>query len=201
MFLNKYAIASSGSAPGASSSTIRTSCVDSSRTSTNCGSFLSIINPAIRSTRVALFIAYGTELTISACLPRPWSSICHSPRIRTEPRPVSYISTSSRCVLRILQPVGKSGPLIKAVNLETESSGSFESSSSALIVSFRLCGGILVAIPTAMPVAPFINRFGMRLGRTVGSTTVESKLSRKITVSSLISPITSIAIWRSRASV
>ena len=40
---------------------------------------------------------------------------------------------------------------------------------SAVQTSPRLCGGMLVAIPTAMPVVPFTSRFGMRAGRTTGS--------------------------------
>ena len=40
--------------------------------------------------------------------------------------------------------------------------------------SRRLCGGMLVAMPTAMPVAPLIIRFGMRAGSTTGSVRVPS---------------------------
>ena len=36
--------------------------------------------------------------------------------------------------------------------------------------SCKLCGGILVAMPTAMPSAPFISRLGSLAGRTLGST-------------------------------
>jgi hypothetical protein len=35
--------------------------------------------------------------------------------------------------------------------------------------SLRLCGGMLVAMPTAMPAAPFTSRLGTRVGITVGS--------------------------------
>ena len=37
------------------------------------------------------------------------------------------------------------------------------------ITSPRLCGGMLVAMPTAMPPAPLTSRFGKRAGRTDGS--------------------------------
>ena len=40
---------------------------------------------------------------------------------------------------------------------------------TASIVSRRLCGGMLVAIPTAIPDEPFTSRFGKRDGRTSGS--------------------------------
>ena len=41
-------------------------------------------------------------------------------------------------------------------------------------VSFKLCGGILVAIPTAIPPAPFTKRLGYCAGNTVGSCSVSS---------------------------
>ena len=42
------------------------------------------------------------------------------------------------------------------------------------MVSVRLCGGMLVAIPTAMPDDPLISRLGSRDGRTVGSSSLPS---------------------------
>ena len=70
-------------------------------------------------------------------------------------------------------PVGKSGPLtcsrtrsrserVSALSLEM-------SAMQALTTSVRLCGGMLVAMPTAMPPLPLTMRLGMRAGRTVGS--------------------------------
>ena len=46
-----------------------------------------------------------------------------------------------------------------------------------------LCGGMLVAMPTAMPVDPLTSRFGNGVGSTVGSSFVSSKVGRKSTVS------------------
>ena len=43
------------------------------------------------------------------------------------------------------------------------------------ITSPRLCGGMLVAMPTAMPVEPLTSRFGNGAGNTVGSVVVSSK--------------------------
>ena len=40
---------------------------------------------------------------------------------------------------------------------------------TASIVSPRLCGGMLVAMPTAMPAEPFTSKLGKRAGKTVGS--------------------------------
>ena len=48
------------------------------------------------------------------------------------------------------------------------------SMSVPLITSPRLCGGILVAIPTAIPPAPLTKRFGNCDGKTVGSFSVSS---------------------------
>ena len=42
------------------------------------------------------------------------------------------------------------------------------------MTSRRLCGGMLVAIPTAMPDDPLMSRFGTGAGRTVGSSVVSS---------------------------
>ena len=39
----------------------------------------------------------------------------------------------------------------------------------ASMISPRLCGGMFVAMPTAMPPEPLTRRFGTRAGRTVGS--------------------------------
>ncbi len=37
------------------------------------------------------------------------------------------------------------------------------------MTSPKLCGGMFVAMPTAIPVDPFTSRFGNRAGRTSGS--------------------------------
>ena len=42
------------------------------------------------------------------------------------------------------------------------------------MISVRLCGGMLVAIPTAMPDEPLTSRFGRRAGSTTGSCWVSS---------------------------
>ena len=52
-----------------------------------------------------------------------------------------------------------------------------------LTSSIRLCGGILVAIPTAMPSDPLINNVGTDEGKTEGSFRVSSKFGSQSTVS------------------
>ena len=61
--------------------------------------------------------------------------------------------------------------------MSIRSSGSSRLSSSAMrafITSFRLCGGMLVAMPTAIPATPFTSRFGYSRGKTIGSSAVEA---------------------------
>ena len=72
---------------------------------------------------------------------------------------------------------------------------------TALMTSPRLCGGILVAIPTAIPDVPLTRRLGILDGRTTGSFSVSSKLGAKSTVSLLISASISMDILLSLASV
>ncbi len=70
--------------------------------------------------------------------------------------------------------VGKSGPGITFISLSSEVSGSSMSSINPSQISLRLCGGMLVAMPTAMPPLPLISRFGTLAGRTSGSFSVPS---------------------------
>ena len=67
--------------------------------------------------------------------------------------------------------------------------------------SFRLCGGIFVAIPTAIPVAPFKRRLGSFAGSTVGSSRLSSKFFLKSMVFLFISASNSSVIFAILASV
>ncbi len=66
-------------------------------------------------------------------------------------------------------PVGKSGAGMNRIRSSTVASGEVMRCRQALIDSTRLCGGMFVAMPTAMPVAPFTSRLGKRAGSTTGS--------------------------------
>ena len=83
-------------------------------------------------------------------------------------RPVRYPRASDSRPITI-PPVGKSGPgqiwRISAIEVP----GASISFTSARQTSPRLCGGMLVAMPTAMPPAPLTTRLGKRLGSTTGS--------------------------------
>ena len=66
-------------------------------------------------------------------------------------------------------PVGKSGPGMTSSRSSSVLSGSSISRMVASQTSAKLCGGMLVAIPTAMPFDPLTIRFGNRDGSTTGS--------------------------------
>jgi len=131
------------------------------------------------------------------------------------PRPVVYTSLMA-LISKISPPVGKSGPLMCSSRSSIVASDSKSpikrraSSVSGLLscfwvccemgdlpflikevmaaaTSLRLWGGILVAMPTAIPSAPISKRFGSKAGMTVGSCCEASKLSAKGTVSFSIS--------------
>ena len=93
------------------------------------------------------------------------------------PLPVLYASLIPD-VPSIIPPVGKSGPF--TISISSSIVVSFPSISlsiiltTAYITSRKLCGGIFVAIPTAIPVVPFTRRFGNLAGSTTGSFSVSS---------------------------
>jgi len=72
---------------------------------------------------------------------------------------------------------------------------------SALQTSARLCGGMFVAIPTAIPLDPLRRRFGTFAGRTTGSSSDSSKFEVNATVSFSMSCRSSSASGVSRTSV
>jgi len=102
---------------------------------------------------------------------------------------------------RTMPPVGKSGPLMIFINSFDSIFGFLMSSMAASQTSERLCGGMLVAMPTAMPEEPLTRRFGTFAGMTEGSVVVPSKFGVKSTVSWSMSDMTSSAILARRASV
>ena len=69
------------------------------------------------------------------------------------------------------------------------------------MTSVRLCVGIFVAIPTAMPTEPFTRRFGNFVGRTDGSRRLLSKFGTQSTTSLPMSAISSSEIFDILASV
>ena len=74
----------------------------------------------------------------------------------------------------MMPPVGKSGPGTMRKIAPGESWGFLMTAIVASTISFRLWGGMLVAMPTAIPLAPLRSRFGTRAGRTTGSSSLSS---------------------------
>ena len=70
---------------------------------------------------------------------------------------------------RMLAPVGKSGPFTHCISSSEVASGLSIRWMVASMTSPRLWGGMLVAMPTAMPWLPLTNRFGNRAGSATGS--------------------------------
>ena len=127
------------------------------------------------------------------------------------PFPVEYMSKIPSMPW-IDAPVGKSGPVICSMYFSIESSGVCNFSSPCSIISFtwrltapatsvKLCGGIFVAIPTAIPSLPLSSKLGSFAGNTVGSFSESSKFGSKSTVFFSISPSIWFAILSSLLSV
>ena len=74
----------------------------------------------------------------------------------------------------MMPPVGKSGPGTMAISSSSVSAGLSTNATIASHISERLCGGMLDAIPTAIPLEPFTSRFGNLAGSTDGSRRVSS---------------------------
>ena len=103
-----------------------------------------------------------------ADLPPRSSSMWARARMTMRPRPVRY---ASRIPWRpsTIAPVGKSGPFTCFIRSSTFDSGLSISCTIASTISLSRCGGMFVAMPTAIPAEPFTSRFGKRDGSTVGS--------------------------------
>ena len=60
----------------------------------------------------------------------------------------------------MVPPVGRSGPGTNSMSSSSVAFGWAMRWRAAATTSMRLCGAMLVAMPTAMPLAPFTRRFG-----------------------------------------
>lgn len=86
----------------------------------------------------------------------------------------SKINTRNTAVLSLARsdyylPVGKSGAGMCFINSLIEILGFFMRAFKPAATSPMLWGGILVAIPTAIPVVPLMSRLGNLAGNTRGS--------------------------------
>ena len=74
-----------------------------------------------------------------------------------------------RLVLDEDAAVGKSGPVTNFSSSSVRASGWWMRWIAAAQISPTLCGGMPLAMPTAIPEAPLASRFGKRAGSTTGS--------------------------------
>ena len=147
---------------------------DSSRSSLMPSSFFSFTSSAIFSISRALLTWYGISVTAIASRPvDSLTSISARARMRTRPRPVRY-ALMMPAVPLMMPAVGKSGPGMYSIRPSTSMSGESISAIVASTTSDRLCGGMFVAMPTAMPAEPLMSRFGTRVGMTLGSNSFSS---------------------------
>src|SRR5665647_658696 len=85
-------------------------------------------------------------------------------RVRNAPRPVRYASRTPSSPT-ILPPAGRSGPGTNRISSSSVASGWATRWRAAATTSTRLCGAMLVAIPTAIPDAPLTSRLGTAAAR------------------------------------
>jgi len=110
---------------------------------------------------------YGSSVTTMPLRFAVTFSIRVVARVRNAPRPVRYASrTPSRPT--IFPPVGRSGPGTNRIRSSSVASGCAMRCRAAATTSTRLCGAMLVAMPTAIPAAPFTSRLGIAAGSTSG---------------------------------
>ena len=129
---------------------------------------LSRTRSAIFSTRRALFTWYGSSVTMMRFLPFDSVSIWQLARSLMMPRPVVY-ALRMPSEPSTMPAVGKSGPLMTVIKSSTVASGLSMSISVPSMTSHILCGGMFVAMPTAMPLVPLTRSCGNFAGRTAGS--------------------------------
>ena len=141
-----------------------------------------VIRPSFASSaifwiRLSGFTWNGSSVTTRVVRPLLSSSTSTTARMVMEPRPVRYASWMPRRPT-ICAAVGKSGPLTRSSRASSSSSSVASKfcrhHCAPAATSRRLCGGILVAIATAMPSEPFTSRFGNRAGSTTGSADLPS---------------------------
>ncbi|MNZ79588.1 hypothetical protein D3C78_981950 [compost metagenome] len=74
----------------------------------------------------------------------------------------------------MIAAVGKSGPGMNCISSSMVMSALSISARQPSMTSPRLCGGMLVAMPTAIPLEPLTSRLGILVGMTAGICSVPS---------------------------
>ena len=155
---------------------------DSLRSSVMPSMTLRLTASAILRSMPSTEVWYGISVTTMRDR-LPSSTISARARMRTDPRPVD-MAAREPARPNSKPRVGKSGPCTNPIRSSTVASGLRMRWMVASMTSPRLCVGILVAMPTAMPWLPLMSRFGNRDGMTSGSVRDPSKLPAKSTVRS-----------------
>ena len=136
-------------------------------------SFLAWTRSLILVTTFSGPMPYGSSVTTIPVRRGVIFSIRAAARVRKVPRPVSYASRIPSSPM-IFPPVGRSGPGTNRISSSRVASGLAIRCRAAATTSPRLCGAILVAIPTAIPAVPLTSRFGIAAGSTSGWVSVPS---------------------------
>ena len=74
----------------------------------------------------------------------------------------------------MVPPVGKSGPEMSLIKSSIDNLGLLIKLIHPFNTSFKLCGGIFVAMPTAIPEEPLTKRLGIFVGSTSGISSLPS---------------------------
>ncbi len=130
---------------------------------------LGLVSSSISSNTFCEDVPGGSSVTTACHWPRAMSSIFQRARTFRLPRPLWYISEIAACEVMICPPAGKSGPGMYSISSACVSFGLRIIATAAFATSRRLCAGISVARPTAMPEAPFNSTKGRRPGKSFGS--------------------------------
>ena len=160
-------------------------------------SFLSRTSSAMSSTSSRLLTWYGSSVTTICDLFERLLLLDHRARAHDDAAAArllvvldagAAVDEAARREVRALDELAQLA--------DRRASGLSISAMIAAMTSRRLCGGMFVAMPTAMPDEPLTSRFGNAAGRTFGSCRRSSKLGAKSTVFLSMSASSSIAIAR-----
>ena len=130
--------------------------------STTAGSSLFLVSSATVSRNFDVFpiIVHGISVIQIVFRPYPASRISYLPLTLSFPIPVSYISRMTSLSALIYPPVAKSGPGRTSIISSSVISGFFRYIIRPSITSPKLCVGISLSIPTAIPDVPLTKIFG-----------------------------------------
>ena len=123
--------------------------------------FFSVASSPMRFSTASPLTWYGSSSTMIACLPPLLDLLDVRARADDHAAAAGAIALAHALQRRRRCRAWESpAPAGCSIRSSTDDSGLSISATQALIVSVRLCGGMLVAMPTAMPDEPLTSRFG-----------------------------------------